>query len=297
MNLKLLSILSLTTIISITGMDNPHPEKFSTPQKVRVQIYQTMHDIIEGPDQESDYTQISPRLWQESPQSFSKGLRHVFEHRFEQKLIKKGITPELVAQLIPEATQMLKEECKTVPSTPVKPHLKRQMSEVARAMKVGSPECKSARLDNPGFCMGELVLIDEEHLHYEAPTPRRVKAILAHEMRHRLNRDRVKHDATLMASDVVGAPLSPELIRKKIRETEAFADFEASTAAPEFAYAARRLTRDAHEMYGDGHADSHPSNKQRRILAELSCNLHEQEPKRLVVKRNLSKDFKDIWNE
>lgn len=278
-------------------MDNPRPELLTTPQKVRVQIYNTIHDIIEGQDQEPDYTQVSPGLWQESPQSFSKGLRRVFEHRFEQKLCKKGISPELVTQLIPEATQMLKEESLTIPTTPIKPHRKRQMSEVARAMKVGSPEFKGARLDNPGSCMGELVLIDEEHLHYVAPTPRRAKAILAHEMRHRLNRDKVKYDATLMAGDVAGVTLSPDFKRKKIREAEAFADLEASVAAPEFADAARRLTRHTHETYGDGYADSHPSYKQRRDLAELSCKLHEQEPKRLSAKRNLSKDYKDVWDE
>lgn len=278
-------------------MDNPHPEQFSTPKKTRIQIYHTIHDIVEGQDQESDYTQVSPRLWEESPQSFSKSLRQIFERRFEQKLRKKGITPELVARLMPEATQMLKEECKHIQTTPIKPHIKRQMSEVAHIMKVGSPECKSAHLDNPGYCMGELVLIDEEYLDLEAPTPRRKKAIFAHEMRHRMNRDRVKHDAILMACDVVGVTLSPDFFKKKSRNAEAFADFESSATALEFAHAARRLTHQAHAMHGDGHDDSHPSRKHRRTLAELGCDLHEQEPKRLRAKRNLSEDFKDIWNE
>ncbi|CAN5191198.1 hypothetical protein BH09DEP1_BH09DEP1_5510 [soil metagenome] len=297
MNKKLLSILSLLIISSLNAMDNPHPDQFFTPTKVPIQIYRTIDEIIEGADHECDLAEVSPRVWKASPLSCIQGLRKVFDRRSEQELRKKGITPELIHSLMPEASEMLKEECEQYRGAkPVNPNLKRQMSEVSRAMKVSSPECKSVRLDNPGFCMGELVLLDEDYLHHEAPTPRRKKAILAHEMRHRLNRDRVKHDATIMAHEVVGAAISPGFFGKKTRCAETFADLESSAVTPEFAQAALRLTRKAHQMHGDGQADSHPSHKQRRRLAELSCDLHEQEPKRIKAKRNLREDYKDIWD-
>jgi hypothetical protein len=292
----LLAIVSLTPIFSLTGMDNPHPEKFTTPEKVRVQIFETMHKIVEGSDQEADPTTVSPRLWKESPVSFSKGLRRVFEQRSEQELRSQGINPELVTKLIPEATALLNEECERVKAGPVHPSLKRHMSEVARVMKVTSPHCKSARLDNPGYCMGELVLIDEEYLHQEAPTPGRKKAILAHEMRHRVNRDRVKFDALLMAADVAGVDLPADLSQKICRTDEAFADFESCAAAPEFAESAERLTREAHETHGDGYAGSHPARKDRRALAKLASDLHKNEHKR-KSRRNLEREFKDIWDE
>lgn len=293
-----LYFLGCTLTVAVTAMDNPADQStLSTPTKVRMAIYRTIHGIIEGEETPCDIAQVNPTVWQQSPQSFSKSLRAIFEKPLEQELEEKGVTPELVRQMLPEATRIANEECQGVDARPVKSPLKRHLSEVAHAMKMPIPEFKTTRLDNPGECRGSTLYVDEHHLHHEAPTPRRKKAILAHEMRHFANRDYPTHCATSMACDVMGVTVSPRSHMKRVRLAETFADFESSATSPDIAEASKRLTADAHARHGDGHAETHPSRKQRKTLSELTDSMHRSERKRLNAQRNLRSQFEDAWGD
>lgn len=286
-------LLCCTLTVAVTAMDKPI--ELSTPTKVRMEIYRALHDILEDEKNPCDIARVDSSVWEQSPQSFSKSLRKMFEKPLEDELQKKGISPELVRSLLPEATRLAHEECQQVNALPVKSPLKRQILEVAHAMKVPAPEIKTARLDNPGLCRGDTIYVDENHLHHEAPTPRRKKAILAHELRHYANRDYPTSCAISMACDMMGATVSPRSEIKRVKLMETFADLEASAVSAEIAEASKRLTAEAHARYGDAHSETHPSEKQRRDLSQLADHMHQAEHKRLSARRNLQTKFKDAW--
>lgn len=291
-------LLCCTLTLAVTAMDKPaHQNTFSTPTKVRMEIYRTIHGILEGEETSCDMAHVDPLVWEQSPQSFSKSLRKMFEKPLEDELQKKGVSPALVRTLLPEATRFAHEECQQVNAHPVKSPLKRHISEVAQTMKIPAPEFKTARLDNPGLCTGDTIYVDENHLHHLAPTPRRKKAVLAHELRHYANRDYPTSCAISMACDMMGATVSPRSQIKRVKLTETFADLEASAASPEIAEASKRLTAEAHARYGNGHSETHPSEKQRRDLSQLADHMHQAEHKRLAARCNLQTKFKDVWEE
>ena len=275
-------------------------EQLRTPkgEPVRVALFRTVNDMVEGHDEsECDPGVLSPHLMEASPLSYFKGVKNFYDCRFDNELQKYGVPPSLIKELMPEARLVLQEECRKVVAGPVKSPLRRCMAEVARLMKVSTPEFKSTRLDNPGYCMGNLVLVDENCLQEEAHTPGGVKVVLAHELCHRENEDMVKHYALSMACDVAGVTLPPEFLNKRCRFDEAMADCGMAATDPALAQASARMTREAHHIYGDEQSESHGSRRKRRVLSELNCELHKENVKRKRVNRDLKKEFEAVWDD
>lgn len=292
---KALSIFGLITIFSINGMEKPlAASPFCTPTKVKKDIYRTLHSAIEGEETPCDIENVDPAVWKKSPKSFTKTARRLFEKKHEQELKeKKGITPELVNDLLPEAISIAKEEPLPSKIRPLSSQLKRFVEQAAQLLGIPVPKAFAAELDNPGECKGDTIYLDEYHLSRKASTPELAIAIIAHEMWHLTQRDFYKFCAVSMAHDVVGAAESPIKRTKRIRVTETFADVEPSSVSPVIARAAKKLTAEDHAHYGDGHASTHSSNKHRKMLAHLTDKLHTAEAKR--TQPNIRS--KDAWED
>lgn len=76
-----------------------------------------------------------------------------------------GVTPHLVTELLPEAARILEEENRAIRAALPKSPLKRQVQEVAAALRIPAPPVKTAHLDNPGLCKGDTIYVDENYLH------------------------------------------------------------------------------------------------------------------------------------
>lgn len=292
---RILTILGLTTIFLTAGMDKPSPlTPLSTPTKVKKELYRTLHEAIEGKEADCDIENVNPTLWQQSPKSFAKSARRLFESKDEQELKeKKGITSELVNELLPEAICVAQQEGRPSKIKPLNSRLKGYVEKAAQLLGIPVPHVQAAELDNPGECRGDTIYLDEKHLYHEAPTPDDVIAIIAHEMWHLVKRDYYKSCALSMAHDVVGVTESPMKRTKRTRIAETFADVEPSSVSPVIARAAKQLTALTHARYGDGHASTHSSEKHRKVLAELTDKLHQAEAKKVETKSHP----RDAWDE
>ena len=270
----------MTALISIScGMDRPQPQSHMvTPKEghhLKVEIHRVVQDAIYGSDEEK--CQSLPHnhpLLQASPRSYIAGVRILEEKKFEDRLRKKGLTPEMVKEWYGEAEKVIAQECDAIPQFPVDSPLKQEFAAVAKKMGVSMPHVKIAELDNPAQCMGSSVLVDPGHMAACAPTPKRRAVIVGHELRHHHHHDYRTDIATSMARDVAQVDLSPTYFRHKSRCNEVFADLEPAALDPAWADDFQRLSQQRYQEDGPGEACSHPSRAQRKRMSELMVDLH-----------------------
>ncbi len=216
---------------------------------------------------------ISPAILSASPSELAEYFRQWCDDRIEMLLLDKGITPEMVTAEIPIARHELNcSLAKAVLETP-SDQIKQEVQGVAGYMGIIPPLVFKIHGKTASVVGGSIVAYSPQKLQKLAPTPRRRKAVYAHELTHRKNQDALHKIAIRKAFEKAGKDdeYTNQLAHEISRAKEVTCDFTGGSLCLEYAQHFERLWNipDTQSV-----AATHPRRIHRKNIATSLAHVH-----------------------
>lgn len=242
---------------------------------------------------------ISEDILSSSPAGLVEYHQLWCDERIDMLILEKGISPDMVDAQREEAskrlTYLLSRERLEQPSDIIK----QGVHGVAQEMGVSFPPVFVRHGKTASVVGGTAVCYSPQKLQKMAPTPRRKKAIYAHELAHRKHEDAVHKIAIRKAFEEAKKEndYDDDLVHEISRVKETHCDFTGGSLSLEYADHFERLWSipDAHDI-----ATTHPLRIQRRKLAQAWKEVHRLHEIKKRMEQNIffseaGKRLRECW--